>query len=189
MAGKPQVQVRKLHMTGPATFPSPLLTTERAAVKISKDAELSKRPAAEDAASGSSVRHFNTSRTLKAVNDTSTIDFAYLPDFNPTTEMPTAGLRVPLLPENSYTAMGRALSIDEPVEVLRAEIHTVSADSTHVLAPSAMADVHDNNTIDFHGVKETIVKTAEQIEEQAGMVKKVWSGLLDDVFGAKASKA
>lgn len=30
-------QVRGLHMTGPATFPSPLLTAERPAVRLPKD--------------------------------------------------------------------------------------------------------------------------------------------------------
>jgi len=60
-----------------------------------------KRPIMEKSdESKPAVRHFNTSRALKANKDTSTIDFAYLPDniFDP--ENPEAAIRVPLLPTN-----------------------------------------------------------------------------------------
>lgn len=60
-----------------------------------------KRPGGEKPADeAKAVRHFNTSRALKANNDSSTIDFAYLPEniFDP--ENPEAAIRVPLLPDN-----------------------------------------------------------------------------------------
>lgn len=62
--------------------------------------EPSKRPTSDSKSEVKVVRHFNTSRTLKAVNDSSTIDFAYLPEniFDP--ENPEAAIRVPLLPTN-----------------------------------------------------------------------------------------
>jgi hypothetical protein len=47
------------------------------------------------------VRHFNTSRSLKTVKDSSTIDFAYIPDFDPDAPSAPAGLRVPILPQNT----------------------------------------------------------------------------------------
>lgn len=95
-------QVRQLHMTGPATFPSPLLTSERpaaAAAKKAKDA-VAKRPSV-DAESDEHptivpARHFNTSRELKAVNDSSTIDFAFLPAFDPDNDVTAAHIRVPI---------------------------------------------------------------------------------------------
>ncbi|ERF76117.1 hypothetical protein EPUS_01450 [Endocarpon pusillum Z07020] len=50
------------------------------------------------------TRHFNTSRQLKSVNDSSTIDFAYLPKlFDGSLDPPTAGIRVPILPHIDST--------------------------------------------------------------------------------------
>lgn len=174
-------QVRGLHMTGPATFPSPLLTAERPALNLPKDvaglrAECSRRqlpttgsksevsrapplrtttpdssqfldmskstnaplqlterltadslqargfssavetskqrPTAEGSAASSAqpTRHFNTSRTLKAVNDSSTIDFAYLPES--TVEAEALNVRVPLLPDINFNSP-RAQIIEE----------------------------------------------------------------------------
>lgn len=104
----PVIGKRKLHMTGPATFPSPAMT---------RDIESSKRPTAETAAvpiipmvmeeAPAGVRHFNTSRSLKANNDSSTIDFAYLPDlFGMAAEDakndPGNQVRVPILSQQRY---------------------------------------------------------------------------------------
>ncbi len=50
------------------------------------------------------TRHFNTSRDLKSNNDSSTIDFAYLPKlFDGSLDPPTAGIRVPILPHVDST--------------------------------------------------------------------------------------
>jgi hypothetical protein len=73
---------------------------------------------------GQSVRHFNTSRSLKAVNDTSTIDFAYFPDFNPDLEGPAPTIRVPLLPQsvlgNQSKAAGEAeAEVGEPSVIFK----------------------------------------------------------------------
>lgn len=157
-------QVRSLHMTGPATYASPVLTKERPGFNLPHDiaglrneckkrkidfsgnkqdvrlsqypliyiniatnmlqlisrlsadeitrsrafstaVEQSKRPTTIEQSkteSSTPVRHFNTSRALKTVNDSSTIDFAYLPDFDPDNleASSTLQLRVPLLPDN-----------------------------------------------------------------------------------------
>ena len=57
----------------------------------------SKRPA-PPTTSGTAPRYFNTSRSLKAVNDTSTIDFAHMPDFDPYSGSAPI-VRVPILPQ------------------------------------------------------------------------------------------
>lgn len=57
----------------------------------------SKRPIPDPTAVGKTVRHFNTSRSLKAVNDTSTIDFAFLPDFDPDAGSSPVNIRVPMV--------------------------------------------------------------------------------------------
>lgn len=49
-------------------------------------------------------RNFNTSRELKALNDSSTIDFAYLPKlFDGSLDPPPRGIRVPILPHMDST--------------------------------------------------------------------------------------
>lgn len=164
---------RQLHMTGPATFPSPLLTAERPVSNLPRDiaglrAECkrrkldysgsmhdvsfskqlyrasglirvqlmgrlsaddlthsrafttavnnSKRPSAEQQEEVKAVRHFNTSRALKAVNDSSTIDFAYFPDFDPDNAEASA-IRVPLLHDNFSPARTGAHSPEAADEV------------------------------------------------------------------------
>ncbi|KAK7730739.1 hypothetical protein SLS57_001570 [Botryosphaeria dothidea] len=222
-------QVRGLHMTGPATFPSPLLTAERPAVNLPKDvaglrAECSRRqlpttgskselterltadslqargfssavetskqrPTAEGSAVSSAqpTRHFNTSRTLKAVNDSSTIDFAYLPES--TVEAEALNVRVPLLPDINFNSP-RAQIIEE-VEApapMRPEISTVSADTTYFHAPSALSDVTDNSAIDFQGLTSAMSAAAsKRVAETETTLKKVWEGLLDDVLGPKSA--
>ena len=64
-------------------------------------------------------------------------------------------------------------------------IVTVAADGTHIHAPSAMSDVSDNNAIDFQGLAARVAEKFKPVEEQASMVKSVWSGFLDDVLGPK----
>jgi hypothetical protein len=151
----------------------------------------SKRPSASAPTSPLPVRHFNTSRTLKTVNDSSTIDFAFLPDFNPETEVAPI-LRVPLLPSTvlSSTSTLNSYAVEAEDTVMRPEIITVSADSTHISAPSAMSEVSDNTAIDFQGMAEKVSAAAARfkagsIDETAGMAKQVWSGFLDDLLGPK----
>jgi len=150
----------------------------------------SKRPSTSAPTSPLPVRHFNTSRTLKAVNDSSTIDFAYLPDFNPETE-PASVLRVPLLPSTTLSTTSTMNPYSEIEDtVMRPEIITVSADGTHISAPSAMSEVSDNTSIDFQGMAEKVSAAAARfktgsIDETAGMAKQVWNGFLDDLLGPK----
>lgn len=66
--------------------------------------EQSKRPVVEQKDEPKQVRHFNTSRTLKAVNDTSTIDFAYLPAVED--GLDHSMIRVPILPDNYSASHG-----------------------------------------------------------------------------------
>ena len=70
-----------------------------------------KRPSVEQKDEVKPVRHFNTSRALKAVNDSSTIDFAYFPDFDPD-NVEASALRVPLLHNNFSPARTGAHSLE-----------------------------------------------------------------------------
>lgn len=96
-------QTRGLRIT-PHPEASPYLTTQKPSLTRVQAAI---DDAAAETAKASTVpntRQFNTSRSLKAVNDTSTIDFAYLPDFDPDAGLSARGpsVRVPLLPESLY---------------------------------------------------------------------------------------
>jgi hypothetical protein len=68
------------------------------------------------------VRHFNTTRSLKAVGDNSTMDFAYLPDMQASEAAESADLfRVPIISAD-YSEAARigpqAPVVEEPVSLL-----------------------------------------------------------------------
>ena len=89
-------------MTG-STSSSSLLTTDkpyasnRPAGPIRLHGEQT-IPVPEATETGNKVRRFNTSRSLKSVGDSSTLDFMHFPDFNPETRSAPLGIRVPILP-------------------------------------------------------------------------------------------
>ena len=105
-------------------------------------------------------------------------------------------MRIPILPFNS-TAPARS---NEALEsVIRPEITTASANGTHIESPSAMSDVTDNpghtdlnpfdltNTVTTAASKATGLPT-ERLQEP-GVVEELWNGLLDDLLGARKTKA
>jgi hypothetical protein len=63
------------------------------------------------------MRHFNTSRSLKAVNDTSTIDFMYVPDFDPDAQTAPSKIRVPIIlsTATSPATQAAAAEVEQPV--------------------------------------------------------------------------
>ncbi|KAL1304809.1 hypothetical protein AAFC00_003737 [Neodothiora populina] len=223
-------QSRQLHMTGPATFPSPLLTGERPASNLPRDiaglraeckrrkldfsggqqelmsrlsadelahsrafttaVNASKRPTAESKVEEAKpVRHFNTSRALKAVNDSSTIDFAYLPDniFDP--ENPEAAIRVPLLPTNFFPPRtgAHALEADEEA-VLKPTVNSISTngDDSRI---STISELSDNSAmaIDFTAMAERVATATKRnmapMMEQSSILKQLWDGLVEDLRG------
>ncbi|KAG9632400.1 hypothetical protein KCU98_g16045, partial [Aureobasidium melanogenum] len=220
---------RQLHMTGPATFPSPLLTAERPVSNLPRDiaglraeckrrkldysgsmhdlmgrlsaddlthsrafttaVNSSKRPSAEQQDEVKAVRHFNTSRALKAVNDSSTIDFAYFPDFDPDNAEASA-IRVPLLPNNFSPARTGAHSLEAADDmVMKPQINTMAADKII----SNFSEVSDNNamTIDFQGMAERIAAASQKaaqapIAEQTSILKQLWKGIVEDFKGVQA---
>jgi hypothetical protein len=120
----PRLTVRHLSMTGPTTFSS-LLTTDKpyASNRPSTPVRLSGElpiPVPEATETGGKVRHFNTSRSLKAVGDTSTIDFMYIPDFDLETRSAPLGIRVPILPwaEAGKDVKGRATESEGSVRLI-----------------------------------------------------------------------
>jgi SAP domain len=171
--------------------------------------------AAKSPAENSPSRHFNTSRELKAVHDSSTIDFAYLPKlFDGSLDPPKRGIRVPILPDVDSSEAQNTLSRNPELEadagiiedadnsnVMKAQIVTVQetmADggahvdldlSSHA---SAMSEVVDNHAVEL-GIEHltdltrTVGKSARKLVDRVdeSAVSTVWKGFLDDVFGEK----
>lgn len=62
-----------------------------------------------------------------------------------------------------------------------------------------MSDVHDNNamTVDFHEMAEKLEGVVKGVSEAVrdtkmeapGVVKQIWAGMVDDVFGSKKGAA
>ncbi|KAF2013700.1 hypothetical protein BU24DRAFT_424707 [Aaosphaeria arxii CBS 175.79] len=146
----------------------------------------SKRPVTEALNISSPIRHFNTSRDLKQIKDSSTIDFTYYPDIDPDTGVEPV-LRVPILPYLHSNA-AEIDDVDDPVMI--PTIYTAAADGTHIHAPSHLSDVTDNNSIDFEGMATTIAQHFSRSSSSGeSMARQVWSDLVDDVLGPKKQQS
>lgn len=152
-------------------------------------------------------RHFNTTRELLAVGDSSTIDFAFLPRLFESSWGPEPALiRVPILPDIASDAAEAVLEKypeldsaaggyqDTPGQdtVLKAQISTVNGDDDSPASP--FSDVHDGHHASEMSVDaltklaETVSNSARQFAEMVkdkdeATVRKVWAGFLDDLFG------
>ncbi|KAL4964783.1 uncharacterized protein BDV14DRAFT_200595 [Aspergillus stella-maris] len=137
-------------------------------------------------------REFNTSRSLKAVKDTSTVDFAYMPSIaaesSPSTDAP-----VPILSEVFTHYDPTNPSSASP---MKPQVYTVSGDGANISA-SPMSEVVDNDSveIDPFSLTEAVGKSrfaAELKGEQgkaSGVVSELWNGFLDDLLGPKQQSA
>lgn len=155
---------------------------------ISTVVEQSKRRPTEHSEAPKSIGQFSTSRHLNARNDSSTIDFAYLPDANVDPEQEEI-FRVPILPNNYTTTVNAAA--DEDAVVMKPEISTMSADA--IFLP--MADLSDGHAmnIDFHAMADRVAVNLRNmkvpVEEQASMMKQIWGDLVDDMLGLSKKKS
>ncbi|KAL4785747.1 hypothetical protein BJX76DRAFT_159661 [Aspergillus varians] len=132
------------------------------------------------------IREFNTSRSLKAVKDTSTVDFAYMPSI--TDDHVSADASVPILSE-IYTHYDSTRPSASP---MKPQVYTVSGDGADIAA-SPMSEVVDNESMDIDpfSLTEAVGKAryaAELKNQQNGtssVVSELWGGFLDDLLGPK----
>ncbi|KAF2833617.1 hypothetical protein CC86DRAFT_278858 [Ophiobolus disseminans] len=183
-----KITTRSISVTGPTTFSS-LLTSDKPptggsyAPRLPKTATI---PIPDTTDTGKPVRHFNTSRSLKAVRDTSTIDFMYIPDFDPELRPAKYELRVPILPFTQASEAVKAEATEAETPVMRPTIHTVAADGTHIHAPSAMSEMSDSDHIDFQGLASKVAeKLVKPVEGGEGMTKQILADLWEDIVGSK----
>ncbi|PWY93715.1 hypothetical protein BO94DRAFT_532647 [Aspergillus sclerotioniger CBS 115572] len=140
-------------------------------------------------------RQFNTSRSSKAVNDSSTVDFAYMPSM---AEIDGAAARadpqIPILSE-IYTHYDATQTQSAP---MRPQVYTVSGGAADVSA-SPMTEVVDNHSVDIDpfSLTETVGKSrfGQELNRQQngssepGVVRELWSGFLEDLLGPKQQHA
>lgn len=140
------------------------------------------------------MQGFRTSAPVQAAHDTSTIDFFFFPEVpEPPPENPFQKLRVPLLPDNYYpdrspSSAHAVESLDEAVP--RPEILIVASHPEDVL-PSAMTEVVGNDGME-KGIEELTKSFKSVVGEdvkEPGIIKELWSGLLDDILGSKKPKS
>jgi hypothetical protein len=77
---------------------------------------------------------------------------------------------------------------------MRPEIVTASADGTHISSPRAFSEVHDNSSIDISAMAQQVatgIRAAAGASEgeAGGMVRTIWNGMMDDLFGSKKAAA
>lgn len=139
------------------------------------------------------MQGFRTSAPKPAAHDNSTIDFMFFPEIEPAAPInPFQKLRVPLLPDN-YNP-DRSPNSGHEIETLdgavdKPEILIVASHPEDVV-PAAMTEVVGNDALES-GIEEltTMIKDATpKIVKEPGVIKELWSGLLDDVLGAKNKK-
>jgi hypothetical protein len=136
------------------------------------------------------MQTFTTSSAPRARADTSTIDYFVLPPPETLHQSSSSSsgeppLRVPLLPDN-FTTMHAPETPDGPL--LQPEICVVAADPDNVSAVSPLTEVEgmgaDGVELGFvHGLGKK-----SQKEERGGMIRDLWKGLVEDVFGEEQPK-
>lgn len=139
------------------------------------------------------MQGFKTSAPKQAIHDKSTIDYCFFPSLRAIEDAedtnPFARLRVPLLPDNvaPNRSVGSVHANEvEDMQVQKAEISIVAAHPEMVL-PVAMSEVVANDGEDagtfMAGLRDRVESV---IEEEKGMLRELWGGLVDDVLGPKA---
>ena len=70
----------------------------------------------------------------------------------------------------------------------RPQAEIVSASPFSIVLP--MSDSHDGhaNGIDFHTVTDFMTSVKKPVEKQVGVVKELWTSMLDDVMGTSSNK-
>ncbi|KAJ5747791.1 uncharacterized protein N7511_009487 [Penicillium nucicola] len=185
---------RCLHITGVQSA-QPANTTDKAVsnhdMLQSKAFAISMRRINGNAFSDT-PRQFNTSRSSKARNDTSTVDLVYMPTMADLDAAPMhRGIQVPVLPETHSIG---AFSSTPSAPPMKPQIYTVAGTGADVAA-SAMSEVVDNHAVDLDPFSLTEAVGRSRVGEelsrqqngsaQPGAMRELWTGFLDDVMGPK----
>jgi hypothetical protein len=132
------------------------------------------------------MQTFTTTSSRTARSDTSTIDYCLMPVLS-TSSAPQPPLRVPLLPDSF--AISHAVPDTPDAPLAMPEISVVAAHPENVSAVSPLTEVEGMGA---DGVELGFVHDMERKKVEAqegGMIKDLWKGLMEDVFGEEKRKA
>jgi hypothetical protein len=127
------------------------------------------------AAAAAPVSHLDTTRLPSL--DAAAASASAPPDF---------GLRVPLVPDSYSIQHANPFAPEEP-PVSAPQVKIVAADPSNVVAANSLSEISSFalDGLDFKFVHEQ--KAKAQAQEERGMLKDIWMGIKDDVFGAQKS--
>jgi hypothetical protein len=136
------------------------------------------------------MQGFKTSAPKQTAHDSSTIDFFTFPEIPEEPPInPFAKLRVPLLPDNytpdrSANSAHAAEAFDAPIP--KPEIHIIAAHPENVAAV-AMSEVvgNDGVDVDLASLTKGFTNTPLTALKEPGVIKELWTGIVDDIFGSK----
>ncbi|KAH8697223.1 hypothetical protein BGW36DRAFT_378243 [Talaromyces proteolyticus] len=144
----------------------------------------------------SETRQFNTSRASKAVNDSSTLDFVYMPSIVSLESQPAPAQLIPILGENQYTF--DAPQTQEASPPMKPQIYAVSETYSDMSA-SPMSEVVDNHALEIDPFKltETVGRSRAGENEkkllahqtQKGIIGELFTGMMDDLWSSKATSS
>ena len=136
-------------------------------------------------------RTFNTSRTLKQVNDSSTIDFAYMPSSSSSDPSSTDTIRVPMISSSTNSTSTFTINNSAEQDVHRPLITTVEGDASHIAMSSGLAETKHEGLGELY--EEMVPKEVKEVkveqERERGVLATLFGGMLEDVLGRKAVRA
>ncbi|KAK4219552.1 hypothetical protein QBC37DRAFT_107934 [Rhypophila decipiens] len=138
------------------------------------------------------MQGFRTSAPKPTRLDTSTIDFAYLPNLHQESSYdPYLNIRVPLLPDSKVVPTNRQPEhFDAPLP--KPEIVVLAAIPGTVYTASALTEVEgmgvDGVELRFAHDLEGSSSSNDELLGGQGMIKDLWKGLVDDVLGPAKPK-
>ncbi|KAM7188289.1 hypothetical protein V8F33_010726 [Rhypophila sp. PSN 637] len=139
------------------------------------------------------MQGFRTSAPKPTRLDTSTIDFAYLPNLHQESSYdPYLNIRVPLLPDSKVVPTNRQPEhFDAPLP--KPEIVVLAAVPGTVYTASALTEVEgmgvDGVELRFaHDLEESSSSSNNELLGGQGMIKDLWKGLVDDILGPAKPK-
>lgn len=145
----------------------------------------------------SETRQFNTSRGSKAVNDSSTLDFVYMPSIASLESQTSAPQRIPILGEQYYIPEGSTSQVS--ASPMKPQIHAISETASDMSA-SPMSEVVDNYSLEIDPFKltETVGRSRAGENEkklstggqpEKGIIGELFSGMVDDLLRPNASSS
>ncbi|EED23760.1 conserved hypothetical protein [Talaromyces stipitatus ATCC 10500] len=141
------------------------------------------------------TRSFNTSRASKAVNDSSTLDFVYMPNIASLEDESNPAQRIPIIGNLNFDFSTSPDQHHSEYPPMKPQIHAIG-ESGPDLSASPMSEVVDNHAVDIDPFKltETVGKSRAGENEmrerrlasqggEKGVIGELFSGMIDDIWG------